>query len=116
MPSGFMVFLFGTNEGSFCVKYLVVIRREASGLPFFSVIMMPNLPTSASLPLATLQETRSKIESGISRGTGESTLLLFVIDPPQYARACVGVCLCVCGDQGNGNSITCTSPRAINCS
>jgi hypothetical protein len=36
-----------------------------SGLPFYDVMLMENLPKSASLPVSTVQETKRRITSGI---------------------------------------------------
>ncbi len=36
-----------------------------SGLPFYDVLLMENLPKSASLPVSTVQETKRRITSGI---------------------------------------------------
>jgi hypothetical protein len=39
--------------------------RNVSGLPFFDVMLLENLPKSASLPVATSQETKRRIREGI---------------------------------------------------
>eukprot|EP01041_Mallomonas_annulata_P005181 gene5181-10360_t len=41
------------------------IARNHSGLPFFDVILLDDLPTSSSLPVATLQITKNRIKEGI---------------------------------------------------
>eukprot|EP01038_Epipyxis_sp_PR26KG_P010863 gene10863-14580_t len=38
--------------------------RNETDLPFFDVMLIPNLPKSASLPVATVQQTKLKISSG----------------------------------------------------
>lgn len=38
--------------------------RSASGLPFFDVLLINNLPKSASLPVATVQQTKARILDG----------------------------------------------------
>ncbi len=35
-----------------------------SGLPFYDVMLLPDLPKSASLPVATVQETKRRIVNG----------------------------------------------------
>ena len=41
-----------------------IFARNTSGLPFYEVILLENLPKSASLPVATSQETKRRIISG----------------------------------------------------
>eukprot|EP01034_Spumella_vulgaris_P026815 gene26815-33456_t len=38
--------------------------RNISGLPFFDVMLIPDLPKSASLPVATVQETKRRMTNG----------------------------------------------------
>lgn len=38
--------------------------RKNSGLPFFDVLLLDNLPKSASLPVATVQTTKKRIQDG----------------------------------------------------
>ena len=38
--------------------------RNVSGLPFHDVMLLENLPKSASLPVATSQEAKRRIRSG----------------------------------------------------
>lgn len=38
--------------------------RETSGLPFFDVLLLENLPKSASLPVATIQQTKARLMDG----------------------------------------------------
>ncbi len=40
------------------------MNRHASGLPFYDVILLDNLPKSASLPVGTVQATKKRIQSG----------------------------------------------------
>lgn len=39
-------------------------HRNESGLPFFDVMLIENLPKSASLPVATVQQTKARIMDG----------------------------------------------------
>lgn len=40
------------------------LHRTTSGLPFFDVMLLPDLPKSASLPVGTVQETKRRIVNG----------------------------------------------------
>lgn len=37
---------------------------QSSGLPFYDILLLENLPKSASLPVATTQETKRRLQSG----------------------------------------------------
>lgn len=42
----------------------IFLVRNESGLPFFDVMLIENLPKSASLPVATVQQTKARILDG----------------------------------------------------
>ena len=45
------------------LTYLYYYRKE-SGLPFFEVILLPNLPKSAGLPVGLTQQTKLRLQDG----------------------------------------------------
>ncbi len=38
--------------------------RKESGLPFYDIILLPNLPKSAGLPVGTTQQTKLRLQDG----------------------------------------------------
>ena len=50
-----------------CIYEYVIFAfiRNISGLPFFDVILMDNLPKSASLPVSTVQQAKLRIRNKI---------------------------------------------------
>ena len=41
-----------------------MIPRNISGLPFYDVLLLSDLPKSASLPVATVQQSKARIMDG----------------------------------------------------
>jgi hypothetical protein len=56
---------FHKRESIDLFLFLPLIRRNTSGLPFFDVLLLENLPKSASLPVATVQQTKERIRTGV---------------------------------------------------
>lgn len=54
-----MLCVFLTRDGN------TWLNRNVSGLPFYDILLLENLPKSASLPVATSQETKRRIRAGI---------------------------------------------------
>jgi hypothetical protein len=40
------------------------ICRKESGLPFYDIILLPDLPKSAGLPVGTTQQTKLRLQDG----------------------------------------------------
>jgi hypothetical protein len=40
------------------------VCRKESGLPFYDIILLPNLPKSAGLPVGTTQQTKLRLQDG----------------------------------------------------
>ena len=47
-----------------CVRGVVLVFRNISGLPFFDVMLNENLPKSASLPVSTVQQAKARLLDG----------------------------------------------------
>ena len=65
-------------------------HRNVSGLPFYDVMVLENLPKSASLPVATSQEAKRRIRSGFWDFD-----YVFYTESDQVWLMCVGVCFSV---------------------
>lgn len=44
--------------------HIPVTHRKESGMPFFEIILLPNLPKSAGLPVGLTQQTKLRLQDG----------------------------------------------------